>query len=102
MKTLREVLNELEVIAKVSGKSKLTESAAQATVQYITKMKEAFGDMENGVEADEEMPADKESEEVEEQKTVEERLVELEEKVAALEAEKEGHKPETDKENPFA
>ena len=58
MKTLREVLNELEVIAKVSGKSKLTESAAQATVQYITKIKEAFGDMENGVEADEAPVAD--------------------------------------------
>jgi len=114
MKTLREVLNELAVIStSSSGKKQINEDARQATVQYITKMKEAFGDMENGVEADE-APADTgygapEDAAPEEEKTVEERLAALEEEVASLKAKLEGEEGEeapAEKEkaskNPFA
>jgi len=92
MKNLRELINELEVIAtaKVVGKTKLTESAAHETVKYITKMKEAFGDMEHAEENPEEKnsfaPDVHSEEQPEEEKTMEERVSELEEEVAALKA----------------
>ena len=49
MTTMRKLLDELEAISvkKVAGKNQLNENAHQETVNYITKMKEAFGDMED-------------------------------------------------------
>jgi hypothetical protein len=109
MATLRELLTELEGIASAK-KSKLTESAAHETVKYISRMKEAFGDMENGVEADE-APADEgegAADEVvaapEKATTVDEKIEALEKRIAALEAklEVEGDEPvEEDKKFPW-
>src|ERR1700676_23324 len=45
MKTFREFLRELETVSS-TDKTQLNEDARQETVQYITKMKEAFSDME--------------------------------------------------------
>lgn len=90
MTTMRKLLDELEAISvkKVAGKNQLNENAHQETVNYITKMKEAFGDMEDDsmapVVSHDEAPED--DAEQPEEKTVEERLEALEAEVADLKA----------------
>lgn len=100
MATMRDLLNDLETISAkpaAMGKKQLNEDARQETVNYIKKMKEAFGDMENEHNSAEnlnpnyEMPAEEEtpaedSEVPKEEKTLEERVAELEAKVAELES----------------
>ena len=90
MKNFREVLNELAVVASsASTKKTLNENARQETVQYITRMKEAFGDMENPPEetsSTENLPSETPTEEQPEEKTLEERVADLEKEVADLKA----------------
>ena len=91
MKNFRELLVELEVLAvsPVAGKKQLNEDARQETVQYISKMKEAFGDMEDETMSSDnaqDLGGEEVSDEPKEEKSMEERVAELEAKVAALEA----------------
>src|SRR5882672_3818128 len=46
MKEFHEILKDLEVVTNSSDKVSLNEDARQETVQYVTKMREAFDDME--------------------------------------------------------
>lgn len=72
MKSIRDLM---EAMDKLSGKSILTESPAD--VQYVTKMKNMFNEME----ASSETPSD---ETVEMNKSVEDHLQAIEDKLASL------------------
>jgi hypothetical protein len=94
MKNIDDMVNELDAVVKgTAKKTKLTESMMSQTVDYISRIKEAFGDMEAAEDAEQSMPMGEpegeqpgEEDRSEEEKTLEERVKELEEKVAELEA----------------